>query len=493
MVAGWPQWCVSCAERIRGGDHDANQIVNVQSEMPHQTKAGPFRRQHRSPQLLLVKIIQNADDVITLLDRAFAAAGLERESLYLLACRRASRPGHHGRRRFPVTATRLVIVGGGPAGLEAARAYREASPANEVVLVSADEHMPYNRPPLSKDFLRGESGEESLPLEDDDWYREHRIEVRLRTPAQALDPIGHVITLIGGETLDYDHCILATGATPKPLPVPGGDGPAVYYLRSRGDARRLREAAAAARSAVVVGSGFIGCEAAASLARRGLTVTLVTMENLPQVARLGDAAGQRLRRWLEDDGVTLRLGAEIEAIEDSRRVRLTDGSSADGDLVLVAGGVDPGAALATQAGLTVAQERVRVDAHMGSSRAGVLAAGDVAFAFNAAAGRHLSVEHWGDALAMGRIAGLTAAGQAASWAEVPGFWSTIGERTLQYAAWGDGFDSAQLVDHGEGAFTVWYGQDGVTVGVLAHGAEDDCDRGQRLIEERRPVPVGPNT
>jgi 3-phenylpropionate/trans-cinnamate dioxygenase ferredoxin reductase subunit len=386
-----------------------------------------------------------------------------------------------------VTAERLVVVGGGPAALEAARAYREGGANGEVVLVSADEYLPYNRPPLSKDFLRGESEEDVLPLEDGGFYRHHDIEVRLGTRAQALDTGRQVVTLSDGETLSYGRCILATGASPRPLPVPVAEGSGVHYLRSREQAREVRMAAAAASSAVVVGSGFIGCEAAASLARRGLAVTLVSMEDGPQAARLGDAASQVLRAWLEDDGVSLRLGAEVEAIEVGR-VRLAGQASAEGDVLLVAGGVEPEAGIAAEAGLAIEAGRVQVDAHMRSSVASVLAAGDVTFAFNAAAGRHLAVEHWGEALAMGRVAGQTAAGAQASWAEVPGFWSTIGDRTLKYAAWGDGFDDASLVAHGGGAFTVWYSQEGVTIGVLTHDADHDYERGRHLIGQRQPTP-----
>jgi 3-phenylpropionate/trans-cinnamate dioxygenase ferredoxin reductase component len=379
------------------------------------------------------------------------------------------------------------VVGGGPAALEAVRAYREGGGGGDVVLVSADEYLPYNRPPLSKDFLRGESEEDALPLEDEDFYRRRGIEVRLGTRAQELDAGRRVVTLGDGQTLSYGWCILATGASPKPLPVPGAEGPGVRYLRYRHQGRELREAAAAARSAVVVGSGFIGCEAAASLARRGLAVTLVSMEDGPQAARLGEAASEVLRAWLEGDGVSLRLGVEVEAIERGR-VRLAGQASAEGDLLLVAGGVEPEAGIAAGAGLAVEAGRVQVDAHMRSSVASVLAAGDVAFAFNAAAGRHLAVEHWGEALAMGRVAGQTAAGAEASWAEVPGFWSTIGDRTLKYAAWGDGFDDASFVDHGGGAFTVWYSQAGVAVGVLTHDADQDYERGRHLIEHRQPAP-----
>ena len=169
-------------------------------------------------------------------------------------------------------------------------------------------------------------------------------------------------------------------------------------------------------------------------------------------------------------------------------MRLAGGSEVEGDVILVAGGVEPNAAIARYAGLAVEDNRIVVDAQMRTSRPGVLAAGDVALAFNAGAGRRLSVEHWGEALAMGRVAGATAAGRDASWAEVPGFWSTIGDRTLKYAAWGDGFDRAGLVDHHNGSFTVWYGQAGVTVGVLTHDADDDYEQGRARIEARQPLP-----
>jgi 3-phenylpropionate/trans-cinnamate dioxygenase ferredoxin reductase subunit len=162
-------------------------------------------------------------------------------------------------------------------------------------LISADEHLPCNRPPLSKDYLRGETGEKDLPLESAVFCRERGIQVRLRTRAQRLDCGRRALTLADAGTITYRWCILATGAAPAPLPVPGADHPVIRLLRSRRDARSLRQAAGRAGSAIVVGSGFIGCEAAASLARRGLSVTMVTTEEAPQAGRLGTAAGERLR------------------------------------------------------------------------------------------------------------------------------------------------------------------------------------------------------
>jgi 3-phenylpropionate/trans-cinnamate dioxygenase ferredoxin reductase subunit len=276
---------------------------------------------------------------------------------------------------------------------------------------------------------------------------------------------------------------LATGALPKPLPVPGA-GPGVRYLRSRQQARELREAAAAARSAVVTGPGFIGCEAAASLARRGLAVTLVSMEDGPQAVRLGEASSRILQGWLKDDDVSLRLGTEVEAIEDGR-IRLADGSSAGGDLLLVAGGVQPEAGIAAEAGLIVEAGRVRVDAQQ---RRGCACRRRRGLRPRRRSRTPPGRRALGRGAGHGQVAGQTAAGAEASWAEVPGFWSAIGDRTLKYTAWGDGFDHASLADHGDGAFTVWYSREGVTVGVLTHDADPDYERGRRVIEQRQPPP-----
>lgn len=383
---------------------------------------------------------------------------------------------------------RLVIVGGGPAALAAARAYREAGAGGEVILISADEHLPYSRPPLSKDYLRGETEEDSLLLEPPEFYRDQGIQVRLQVQAETLDRASQTLTLAGGQVISYRQCILATGATPAALPVPGADHRGLRLLRSRRDARDLRHAAAQARSAVVVGSGFIGCEAASSLARRGLRVTVVSAEDLPQAARLGAAAGQRLRSWLAAEGIALRLGVKVASIEAGHRVLLADGGHVEADLVLVAGGVTPNSGIAADSGLVVEDGRIAADASMRTSDPAVLTAGDVALARNATAGRRLPVEHWGEALTMGRIAGQTAAGQDAAWAQVPGFWSTVGDRTLKYAAWGDGYDQAWLEEHPAGGFTVWYERGGAAVGVLTHEADHDYERGRELIEAGRPSP-----
>jgi NADPH-dependent 2,4-dienoyl-CoA reductase/sulfur reductase-like enzyme len=255
----------------------------------------------------------------------------------------------------------------------------------------------------------------------------------------------------------------------------------VLRLRSSADGQQLRTAAEGAGSAVVIGSGFIGCEAAVSLAIRGLDVTVLSTEELPQLERLGRQAAGRLAGWLAEAGVRLVGGAEVTEIRDGHAVH-TGEEVHWADLILSAAGVVPNSELARRAGLLIERGRIVVDEHLTTRSPGVYAAGDVALAHNAAAGRMLQVEHWGEALKMGEVAGTNAAGSnQKSWNDVPGFWSGIGERTLKYTAWGDGYDHDELIDHPGGGFTIWYSTDGATVGVLTHQADDDYELGQSLI------------
>jgi NADPH-dependent 2,4-dienoyl-CoA reductase/sulfur reductase-like enzyme len=292
-----------------------------------------------------------------------------------------------------------------------------------------------------------------------------------------------------GRIISYGSCVLATGCRPAELPVRGADHRLVLRLRFLGQAQLLRAAAARAGTAIVIGSGFIGCEAAVSLARRGLSVTMLSNEELPQLDRLGRGVAERISGWLTDAGVRFHGSADIVEIREGRTVDLAGGATFTAELILTSAGATPESALAQQAGLRLAEGRVVVDERMATDWPGVFAAGDVAFAHNAGAGRSLRVEHWGEALRMGEVAGGNAAGGDDSWSDVPGFWSQIGDHTMKYAAWGDGYDSDDLIEHADGGFTVWYARDGKTVGILTVSADDDYERGRELIAQGDPLPA----
>jgi 3-phenylpropionate/trans-cinnamate dioxygenase ferredoxin reductase component len=375
----------------------------------------------------------------------------------------------------------LVIIGSGPAGVKAAEAFREHDADAPVRIMTEDPDPPYERPPLSKEFLRGDT--EDVALHPADWFAERSIELHRGTVTE-LDVADHAV-LLGEDRMAYDALILATGAAPQPLPVPGGER--ALSLRSLGDARRLRDAATGASSAVVIGAGFIGCEAAASLAMRGITVHLVAPEAHPQEARLGDDAGRRIADLVTATGARFVGGASVREI-DSGSVHLDNGRTIECDLLLAATGVKPRIDLAQAAGLRIEKSRIVVDEHMRTSADDVYAAGDITLAHNTDAGRAIAVEHWQDASDQGEIAGARAAGGTTSWTGAPGFWSDIGDASLKYSAWGDGYDRSRLVDHGDG-FTVWYERDSVLVGVLTHNADGDYELGEQLIVAGKPAPV----
>jgi 3-phenylpropionate/trans-cinnamate dioxygenase ferredoxin reductase subunit len=382
-----------------------------------------------------------------------------------------------------VKPTELIIVGSGPAGVSAAEAFRQHNADDLVRILTDDPDLPYERPPLSKEFLRGDAEAADAQLHPAQWFDDNAIELVRVSDIDAIDSSQQQVTA-GGNRYPYRSLVLACGAKPSPFPVPGGEK--ALQLRSLGDAKSLRTAAAKASSAVVIGAGFIGCEAAASLAMRGVAVTLVAPDPVPQAKRLGEDAGKRIVDLLRDVGVRYVGSVSVTGLTEGA-VHLDDGVTIDCDLILAATGVKPQSALAASAGVKTSDGRIVVDSHMRTSVENIYAAGDVALAHNSTAGRAVAVEHWQDAVDQGQVAGAGAAGQAAEWDAVPGFWTTIGEATLKYHAWGDGFDRARLVEHDDG-FTVWYQSDGSAVGVLTYDADDDYDRGEELIRRRQPIP-----
>jgi NADPH-dependent 2,4-dienoyl-CoA reductase/sulfur reductase-like enzyme len=247
----------------------------------------------------------------------------------------------------------------------------------------------------------------------------------------------------------------------------------------------VRRASAGTR-AVVLGTGFIGCEIAASLAKRGVKTTLVGQETLPQAERLGHEAAQRIAAWLRELEVELVMDTEVCGLTDGKAVQLKDGARLEGDYVVLGMGARPRVTLASDAGLDLEDGLITVDCRMKACDK-LFAVGDIAYAHNVSAGRHLRVEHWGDALEHGNVAGSVLAGEDACWKDVPGFWSTIAEHTLKYASWGDGHDRCELVEHPDGNFTIWYSRQGTLVGVLTCGRDEDYERGREMVKRAEPA------
>jgi 3-phenylpropionate/trans-cinnamate dioxygenase ferredoxin reductase subunit len=386
----------------------------------------------------------------------------------------------------------IVIVGAGPGGVATARSYREHGGSGPVTLIGEEPTLPYERPPLTKEFMRGELEETQLLLEQRSWFESNDVQLLQGASVRAIDPQQRRVFVDGGGggALEASSIVLATGSEPLRPSLPGFDHPSVLTMRMLSDSRAIVACANSAEVVIVIGTGFIGCEIAASLTARGARVKLIGQEALPQEARLGADAGRHIAGWLAELGVELIAEAEVSAVHDAQTVELTDGRRVEGSCVVLGMGARPRAALAEAAGLQLRAGAVVVDATLRAPgcEGAVLAVGDVAHALNTSAGRSLRVEHWGDALAQGELAGRRLAVDEGEWDGVPGFWSTIGERTLKHAAWGDGYEQARTVEHANGGFTVWYSSGGVAVGVLAHECDADYERGRELIGAGEPAP-----
>lgn len=380
-----------------------------------------------------------------------------------------------------VRASGLIAVGSGPAGLNAASAFRARHPRVPVTILTADPAMPYEKPPLSKEFLCGRRSD--VDLRPADWFARHGLDLVLGITVERLDVDNREVVTRGGRRYPYWHCVLACGSRPVPLDVPGAG--IALHLRSFADAVALRMAALSAQSAVVIGGGLIGCEAAACLASDGIATTLVAGEPVPLLRRFGLDAGERVAKILSDNGVRFIGSAEVAEIDD-RGVTLESGEAVDGDLVVAATGVRPDITLAVEAGLRTDRGRIVTDEHMHTSASDVYAAGDVALAYNVDARRHVAAEHWRDAARQGMIAGETAAGYPRSWDDVPEFSCTIGSSTLKYRGWGTSYQHSRLVDHRDG-FTVWYESDGEAVGVLSLNADEDYRLASGLVRAHAPL------
>ena len=336
----------------------------------------------------------------------------------------------------------IVIVGGGAAGNAAAEMLRREGYAGAVTILSADEALPCDRPNLSKGYLAGTAGDESNPLRSVDFYREQRIELKLDTRVVAIDPAARSVRLQDGSALGYGTLLLATGAEPIRLDLPGADLPHVHCLRTLADAHSLVQGAKTARKAVVIGASFIGLEVAASLRMRGIAVDVVGRESRVMEPVLGAEAGAFIRELHESHGVKFHLATTPVSI-DASSVTLANGEILEADLVVIGVGVRPALALAEQAGLAL-ERGVTVDQYLQTSVPGIFAAGDIARWPDRLTGQGLRVEHWVVAERQGQVAARNMLGRREPFEMIPFFWTEQYDFGLAYVGHAEGFDAVEI-------------------------------------------------
>jgi 3-phenylpropionate/trans-cinnamate dioxygenase ferredoxin reductase subunit len=342
----------------------------------------------------------------------------------------------------------FVIVGAGLAGAKAAETLRAEGFDGRLLLLGEEAERPYERPPLSKAYLRGEIDRDSLAVHRDGFYAAHDIELRPSTPVRAIDPAGRLVELASGERIGYQRLLLTTGAAPRRLPLPGADLAGVHHLRSRRDADAL--AAARAQHVVVAGTGWIGSEAAASLRQLGREVTLIGPDSAPLARVLGPEVAGVYRDLHADHGVRLLLGTRVAGLRGGGHVEgvvTDDGRTIDCDLVLIGAGAVPRTELAEAAGLPV-RDGVLVDQRLEAvGAAGVYAAGDVAAAWHPRYRTHLRVEHWANAFNQGPAAARSMLGDPTAYARLPYFYSDQYDLGMEYS--GMAVDWDRVVVRGE--------------------------------------------
>ncbi len=346
----------------------------------------------------------------------------------------------------------MLIIGGGLAGATTAATLREEGFTGPVALIGNEDQVPYIRPPLSKGFLAGKDSEESLLPYPQEWYAQNNVELITGLSASAINPAEHSVTLSDGSTRSYQKLLLATGASPRVIPFPGAGLEGVQYFRTKADSQRLRkELAGGGRRLVLVGSGWIGMEIAATARELGNDVTLMGLEEIPLSAAIGPEIGAAFAARHREAGVQFRLPASAKEIRgDGGRVTAvvtTTGETLPADLVVIAVGVVPDTALAEAAGLTLGNG-IRVDSALRTSDPDIFAAGDVANALHPVTGEYARSEHWANAIASGKVAGRSMLGKDAVLDEIPYFYTDQFDIGMEYSGYAALTRDADLVIRG---------------------------------------------
>lgn len=389
----------------------------------------------------------------------------------------------------------VVIIGGGLAGAKTAEELRERGASGPIVLVAAETVAPYERPPLSKEFLAGSKALPDFTVHDEAWYRDHDIDLRLRTRATAVDPAAKTVTLDDHTTLNYSSLVLATGSSSVRPPIDGADADGVFYLRTVDEASALIEVLGEGRRLAVIGGGWIGLEVAAGARGRGAAVTVVEAAAQPLQAALGPEIGAAFAALHREHGVDLRLESKVDAITvDGGRatgLRLADGDTVAADAVLIAVGARPNIEIAEAAGLAVADRGLAVDAGLRTSADDVYAVGDIAAAEHPILRTRVRTEHWANALNQPAVAAQNILGGAAEYTRMPYFFTDQYDLGMEYRGHSEGYTA--VVTRGDVAgrefLAFWVDDDGVVLAGMNVNVWDAGDDIAALVQARHRVDV----
>jgi 3-phenylpropionate/trans-cinnamate dioxygenase ferredoxin reductase component len=390
----------------------------------------------------------------------------------------------------------IVVIGGGLAGAKAVEALRDNGFKGKIAFFGAERHLPYERPPLSKDYLAGKKTLSDFTVDSEDWYREHDVELHLGTKVANVDTSTHTVGYGDGQQEHYDKLLLATGSSSRRPPIPGADADGVHYLRTVDDAAELLASLTDGARLAVVGAGWIGLEVAASARQRGVDVTVVETAELPLLGSLGREAAEIFADLHREHGVDLRLETVVAAITTdggkATGLKLGDGSTVPADAVLVAVGAKPNSELAEGAGLETKDGGVLVDGSLRSSNDDVYAVGDIAAAEHPIFGTRIRTEHWANALKQPAVAVAGMLGSPGVYDELPYFFTDQYDLGMEYVGYAPDYDSVVFRgDVGKREFTVfWLDAERRVLAGMNVNVWEGLDDIKDLIRSRKPVDAG---
>ncbi|HET8861756.1 MAG TPA: FAD-dependent oxidoreductase [Solirubrobacterales bacterium] len=381
----------------------------------------------------------------------------------------------------------FLLVGGGLASAQCAAELRKRGAEGSILLAGREPEPPYERPPLSKEYMRGEASREDAYVNPPGWYEENQVELLTGVNVMSLDPAARTAKLQGGEEVAFGKALLATGAMVNILRVEGAENEGIHYLRAFGNSDAIRADAERAEHVVLIGGSYIGTEVAASLTAKGVRCTIVMMEDVALSRTFGEDAGRWFQAKLESHGVTVHGGEELEAFEGDGRLRAVltkSGRAIECDTAVVGAGVRPDAMLAQRAGLEV-DDGIVCDSKLATSAEGIYAAGDCCSYDSVVHGRRIRVEHWDVAMQQGMHAAGNMLGEERDYDVVPYFFSDLADwASLEYVGPAHEWDEEiWRGDRDSGEFSLWYLKDGKVAGALSVGRSEDLAEARRLLAD----------